>query len=135
VNSNFLQDKKDAREWQVTLRLQQSAGADTNSPYSFAIELVGFFGVAPTYAVEKAEWMVRTNATAVLYSTAREVLRAAMAQGPFCPLLLPTVSFYTPETKKMLDAAKNAGKNQALPPAETPRLPKRKSAALRARNS
>ena len=105
VTPGFLPDQKGPRRWQVTLRIQQQAGPAANAPYYFTIELVGFFAVAASYPKEKAEWIVRTNATSVLFSTAREVLRNAMAQGPFCPLLLPTVSFYTPETKKMLDAA------------------------------
>lgn len=105
VTPDILPDKNDPRNWQVTLRIQQQAGPDVNAPYFFTVELTGFFSVATSFPEDKAEWIVRTNATSVLYSTAREVLRSAMSQGPFCPLLLPTVSFYTPETKKMLDAA------------------------------
>lgn len=105
VMPDFQPHKADPRQWQVTLRIQQQGGPATNPPYFFTIELVGFFSVAASYPDDKVEWMVRTNASSVLYSTAREVLRGAMSQGPFCPLLLPTVSFYTPETKTLLDAA------------------------------
>jgi preprotein translocase subunit SecB len=105
VKSDCTEQKDDPRRWQVTLRIQQQSGLSTNPPYFFTIELVGLFSVAASYPDDKAEWMVRTNATSVLYSTAREVLRGVMAQGPFCPLLLPTVSFYTPETHRMLEAA------------------------------
>jgi preprotein translocase subunit SecB len=119
VKQDFLREKDAPRQWQVTLRIQQQGGPATNPPYFFTIELVGFFSVAAKYPEEKAEWMVRTNATSVLYSTAREVLRGAMSQGPFCPLLLPTVSFYTPETRKMLAAARaKRGKPAALPAAK-----------------
>jgi len=122
VKQDFLREKNGPRRWQVTLRIQQQGGPSTNPPYFFTIELVGFFSVAANYPEEKAESMVRTNATSVLYSTAREVLRGAMSQGPFCPLLLPTVSFYTPETKKMLDEA-NAKRRKVgeLPPAAPPK--------------
>jgi preprotein translocase subunit SecB len=120
VKQDFLSQKDDPRRWQVTLRIQQQGGPSTNAPYSFTIELVGFFSVANNYPEEKVEWMVRTNAVSVLYSTAREVLRGAMSQGPFCPLLLPTVSFYTPETKKMLDDTNaSLGKQKALPKVKT----------------
>jgi preprotein translocase subunit SecB len=120
VKPDFMVHKDDLRRWQVTLRIQQQGGPATNPPYFFTIELVGLFSVWKSYPDDKVEWMVRTNASSVLYSTAREVLRGAMSQGPFCPLLLPTVSFYTPETKKMLDAA-NAKKQRAaaLPAPET----------------
>lgn len=120
VKQDFLPQQDDPRRWQVTLRIQQQGGPSTNTPYSFTIELVGFFSVANNYPEEKVEWMVRTNAVSVLYSTAREVLRGAMSQGPFCPLLLPTVSFYTPEIKKMFDDANaRLGKRKALPKAKT----------------
>ena len=117
VKQDFLLQNKDPCQWQVTLRIQQQGGPATNPPYFFTIELVGLFAMAGNYPEDKAEWMVRTNATSVLYSTAREVLRGVMSQGPFRPLLLPTVSFYTAETRKMLDTA-NAKRRKAaaLPP-------------------
>jgi len=96
VTPTFIPDPEDSRLWQVTLRIQQQSGPSVNAPYFFTVELTGFFSVAPECPDNKVEWMLRTNATSVLYSTAREVLRSAMSQGPYCPLLLPTVSFYTP---------------------------------------
>ncbi|MBI2440100.1 MAG: protein-export chaperone SecB [Lentisphaerae bacterium] len=116
ITPGYLPDKSDPRRWQVSLRIQQQAGPAANAPYFFTIELVSLFAVAASYPEENIEWMVRTNATSVLYSTAREVLRGAMAQGPFCPLLLPTMSFYTPETKKLLDAANAKKATGELPP-------------------
>jgi preprotein translocase subunit SecB len=116
VKPDFMAQRDEPRRWQVTLRIQQQGGPSTNPPYFFTIELVGLFTVAANYPEDKVEWMVRTNASSVLYSTAREVLRGAMAQGPYCPLLLPTVSFYTPDTNKMLDAANaKRGNPAALP--------------------
>lgn len=121
VTPDILPDQNDPRRWQVTLRIQQQAGPDVNAPYFFTVELTGFFSVASNFPEDKAEWMVRTNATSVLYSTAREVLRSAMSQGPFCPLLLPTVSFYTPDTTKLLNEA-NAKQlsSTAVPAPPTP---------------
>jgi preprotein translocase subunit SecB len=116
VKLDVMVQKDDARRWQATLRIQQQGGPVTNPPYFFTVELVGMFSVAAKYPLDKAEWMVRTNASSVLYSTAREVLRSAMSQGPYCPLLLPTVSFYTPDTTKLLDAAKaKKSRTAALP--------------------
>lgn len=85
----------DVRHWQVTLRVFHQLKDGVNAPYSFRAEAVGFFSVAESYPADRAEWLVRTNASSVLYSAVREALRGAMATGPWKPVLLPTVSFYT----------------------------------------
>lgn len=95
----LLADPSDPRQWQVTLRIQQQPGSEANAPYFSALEIVGFFRLQNDYPQERVEWMVQTNATSVLYSAAREILRGAMAQGPYLPVILPTVSFYSPQPK------------------------------------
>jgi len=95
-----------ARMWEVSLRMFHQGKEKGNTPYFFKIEMVGFFAVLESYSPEKDEWLVKTNASSVLYSTAREVLRTTMANGPFMPLLLPTASFYTQETKDALNKIK-----------------------------
>ncbi|NLL84429.1 MAG: hypothetical protein GX230_09360 [Lentisphaerae bacterium] len=97
------------RSWQVILHIQLQSASGRNVPYYFMVEIVGFFTVSESYPDDKIEWLVRTNATSVLYSTAREILRNTMAQGPFSPLLLPTASFYLPETFKMLEKNEEKG--------------------------
>lgn len=109
IEPNFLQQEDTPNSWQVTLRVQLQTSPETNAPYYFMVELVGYFSVTESYS-GTPEWLVRTNAPSVLYSTAREVLRNAMSQGPFCPLLLPTASFYDPESFKLLDHPKEAEK-------------------------
>jgi preprotein translocase subunit SecB len=95
VSPSFLMTENDPRQWQITLRIKQQPGRpDANAPYYFTLEMVGFFRVADDFPAEKVEWLVNTNGTSVLYSAAREVLRAAMAQGPYVQILLPTASFY-----------------------------------------
>ncbi len=93
-------DEKDGRHWQVTLKVTYRPGPAVNAPYHFALEIVGLFRVAAEVADDKVEWLVQTNATSVLYSTAREILRSAMANGPNPPLLLPTGSFYEPRKEE-----------------------------------
>lgn len=112
INTDFLLQEEESNNWQVTLRVQLQASPETNAPYYFMVELVGYFSVAEIYK-GPPDWLVRTNAPSVLYSTAREVLRSAMSQGPFCPLLLPTASFYDPESFKLLDKHKEAKKQLA----------------------
>jgi preprotein translocase subunit SecB len=102
-------DEKDARHWQVTVKITYRPGPDVNAPYHFAVEIVGLFQVVAQVEADKVEWLVETNATSVLYSTAREILRSAMNTGPYPPLLLPTGSFYEPK-KAVPVESKPAGK-------------------------
>lgn len=99
VESNILGGKTKEDGWQVTLKVFHQSTEKSNSPYSFLIEIVGFFKVDPSYSASKADWLVKTNASSVLYSVARESLRQVMRDGPWMPVLLPTVSFYTDEMK------------------------------------
>jgi preprotein translocase subunit SecB len=89
--------EENAREWQITLRMKHSQNTESNSPYFFMIELVGFFGVEDGVPDEMIAEFVRVNGSSVLYSTAREVLRSIMTMGPFLPIMLPTVCFYDPK--------------------------------------
>ena len=87
-------DEKDSRRWQVTLKVTYRPGPDVNTPYHFAIEIVGLFLVSNQVAEEKVKWWIETNATAVLYSALREIVRALTSRGPYPALLLPTGTFY-----------------------------------------
>lgn len=88
---------KGARHWQATLKITYRPGPDVNAPYHFSMEIVGLFQVANQIAEDKAKWFVETNGTAVLYSTAREILRSVMSGGRYPPLLIPTGTFYEPK--------------------------------------
>ena len=103
IESNIATPVHDGEDWEVALRLFYQGSEKVNSPYFFRVEVVGFFNVADSYPKQNAEWLIRTNAPSVLYSTAREALRSAMASGPFKALLLPAVSFYTDELKAMIN--------------------------------
>ena len=102
VESIAVKIAEDVRHWQVTLKVFHQLKNKVNAPYSFRVEAVGFFSVVDTYPEDRAEWLVKTNASSVLYSVAREALRSAMATGPWKPVLLPTVSFYTEEAREFI---------------------------------
>ena len=87
----------DASVWQVNLRLVQNVPAERNAPYNFSVVLIGFFEVAPEYPEDRRRRLVETNARSILYGTCREIVRATTAQGPYGPMLLPSVSFYEPK--------------------------------------
>ena len=98
------QDRPAFRHWQVTLKVFYQSKNSVNAPYSFRAEAVGFFSVVESYSEDRAEWLVKTNASSVLYSVVREALRNAMATGPWKPIILPAVSFYAEEARKFLKA-------------------------------
>ena len=102
---------EDAREWQVRLRVSHLQDEKSNSPYFFTIELVGFFKILDRVPDERVERFISVNGASVLFSTAREVLRSVMANGPYDPVLLPTVCFLD----SMPEAGKAAEQDGATP--------------------
>ena len=46
------------------------------------LEIVGYFNVSPSYPKEQVERLVKTNASSILYSIAREMVRSITAAGP-----------------------------------------------------
>jgi len=114
IESNVDVPPKEEDDWEVTLKVFHQGSEKINSPYFFCIEVVGFFSVLESYPKENVEWLIRTNAPSVLYSTAREVLREAMATGPFKAVLLPAVSFYTEELKAMIHKSKDESQGKDL---------------------
>jgi preprotein translocase subunit SecB len=82
--------------WRVALRVHQNVGPDKNSPYNFAIALLGTFEVHPNFPPDKVKQLVDVNGSSILYGAARQILRQAMSSGPFTPLLLPSASFIQP---------------------------------------
>lgn len=102
IDSHAVMIADDVRHWQVVLNVSFNQTTKINSPYSFSVEVVGFFSIVENYPEDLAEWLVKTNASSVLFSVARETLRSSMASGPWKPIILPTVSFYTQETKDFL---------------------------------
>jgi preprotein translocase subunit SecB len=113
VTPALLAEASNVRQWQVTLRIQQQPGPEANAPYFSTMEIVGFFRLQDDYPEENIEWMVQTNATSVLFSAAREILRGATALGPYPPILLPTVSFYGPNPRKSAETKVEAKANEA----------------------
>lgn len=81
------------QHWRVKLRLQQEATPHNNTPYSFRIEIEGWFTLQEGFPAADAARFVTVNGTSILYGLAREQLRMAMSTGPFVPILLPSVTF------------------------------------------
>jgi len=89
--------QKEGPAWQVRVLISQNLPPERNAPYNYSVELVGLFQVADGFPEAKRERLVKTNGRSMLYGLAREVIRNLTAQGPFPPMLIPTVSFYETE--------------------------------------
>lgn len=107
---------------QVTLKISQDAAAMGNVPYSFSIEMVGFFE-AKGVKKEELKRFIYIHGSSVLYGMARGALNDTMSKGPFVSISLPLVSFYkgadhakggkTPAKKTAKRVAKKAKKSSA----------------------
>lgn len=93
IDSVVLPQAEDGAPRQVTLKVSQDAAAMGNAPYTFNIEMVGFFEAK---GVEKKELerFIYIHGSSVLYGMARGALNDTMAKGPFVTIALPLVSFY-----------------------------------------
>lgn len=98
---------------QVTLKVSQDAVAMGNLPYTFSIEMVGFFDAVGVK--EEQERFIYIHGSSVLYGMARGALNDTMAKGPYVSMSLPLVSFYRNEgkTKAIKSPAKKAVKRAA----------------------
>jgi preprotein translocase subunit SecB len=132
----FLPDPGNPRHYQVALTVKHPPNESVNYPYTFALEIVGFFEVREGYPPEGLERMVRITAPSLLYGVAREVVRAATGRGPFPHVIIPTVSFFEPPVRPTSPAgqplATPAEKPVAMPPPPRRRMrskPEKESSA------
>lgn len=86
----------DRRSWQLKLRVGSNAPAEQNMPCTFLVEIIGFVQVAESVSEDHIERLATINGLALVFSAAREVVRAVTARGPFKSVLLPTVTFWEP---------------------------------------
>jgi preprotein translocase subunit SecB len=119
-NPSFLSDPGNPRRYQVSLAVKHSPNERINHPYTFALEIVGFFEVRDGYPQEGLERMVRITAPSLLYGVAREVVRAATGRGPFLPVIIPTISFFEPSIKPTMPAGEPATAAAAMASAGPP---------------
>jgi preprotein translocase subunit SecB len=82
------------RAWRVILNI--SVGPPEPGafcPYLIDIELLGFFEVHEDFPEDQMQDLISCNATAVLYSAAREFLILVTGRGPLPAYLLPSTHF------------------------------------------
>jgi preprotein translocase subunit SecB len=110
------QNKRAESKFRVLLQIESDEIDEI--PYSFDIQLVGFFSVVGVKPFIGMDVFVSRNAVMLLYSTAREVIASATGRGPFPALILPTLTFditekvrATIKEKAEAEVKKLAGRN------------------------
>jgi len=92
------------RSCELTIELTDATGA--KFPYVFRTALIGFFRISEQYPADGADLMFITNAPALLYSAARELLATVTGRGPYPAVTLPSVTFLPlPSESAKSDAA------------------------------
>jgi preprotein translocase subunit SecB len=93
VESSILPPSSDG-DWTVVLSVEQHTPISKNAPYGFSLQLWGYFEVVAGVPRDRAEQLVLTNGSSILFAAAREIVRDMTSKGPHPPLLLPTLSFF-----------------------------------------
>lgn len=86
--------EKQDRQWQIALQIRQQVVPGKNTPYAFALVIVGLVEVVEGCPEEKRKSLVEINGASMMFGAAREIIRAITSRGPFQQILLPSVSFY-----------------------------------------
>jgi len=121
IESAVFDQNEEGDPTQVTLKISQDAVAMGNVPYSFSVEMVGFFQ-AKGVKKEDSNRFIYIHGSSVLYGMARGALNDTMSKGPYVSISLPLVSFYrkAERTKKIKAPAKKAAKKTAKKTAKKP---------------
>lgn len=100
----------DKRQWRVALKINSTPAEKNSCSYTATVDLLGFFEVDKSFPEEKIGDIVSSNAPALLYSAARELILLVTGRGPFPPLSLPCSTFIdeTPSAKKRAEESKKA---------------------------
>ena len=91
--------KGDNHRWQVVLKLQHQPAAEANVPCRLTVEIIGSFLVMEGVPDDRIKRLVETNGPSILYGIAREIVRDTSTRGPYPPVMLPSTSFYKPESQ------------------------------------
>lgn len=91
---------EDRRNWELNLRVALNASPERNLPCSFVVSIVGFISVDSSVSDENVERFVNINGTSLVFSAAREIVRAVTSRGPFRSILLPTITFWEAKPEK-----------------------------------
>lgn len=97
VTDEAIPKTESRRAWQITMRISLEDDSARNFLCSFNIEIIGWVEVDQSVTEENIERFVRINGNALVFSAAREIVRAVTSRGPTRSVLLPTVTFWEPK--------------------------------------
>ena len=83
-------------QWLVGLSIEQTPCETANIPYTFEVSLQGIVLVLPGFPPDRVEHAVRANGPAMLFGSAREMIRAATGRGPHSAIIIPSTNFLPP---------------------------------------
>lgn len=90
-------DRQDPNEkgthWLVGLSIEQTPCETANIPYTYEVSLQGVVLVLPGIPDDRIERAVRANGPAMLFGSAREMIRAATGRGPHSAIIIPSTNF------------------------------------------
>jgi preprotein translocase subunit SecB len=84
----------DERRYRVQLKVSFQPVSPDLVHQKGTVTFIGYFGVAPSYPLEKVLMLVETNGPSVLFGAAREMFCTITARGPWGMVTLPSQSFY-----------------------------------------
>jgi preprotein translocase subunit SecB len=84
---------KDRVRVQIRLKVRFQPTREGNAPYTFRIELLGFFNASATAKSTDPLSLLRVNGSAILFGAARQLVASVTSRGPFRGILLPSISF------------------------------------------
>jgi preprotein translocase subunit SecB len=99
VTKDAKQSAEDRRKWEVTLQVKLVERPVRNLPCHVALEIRGLVEVDQSVKDENIERFVGINGASLVFSAAREIVRAITSRGPNGSILLPTVTFWQPKAE------------------------------------
>jgi preprotein translocase subunit SecB len=84
---------KDQVRVQIRLRVQFQPSHEGNYPYTFRIDLIGYFNAPATAKNTDPLNLLKVNGSSILFGAAREMIANFTSRGPFRSVILPSISF------------------------------------------
>lgn len=99
VETVTLVNKENKRDWQLVLKIRQQYSEGSNYPYTYTLEIAGFFEVHNDFPETDIQKLVTITGASMLFGAAREIVRSITSLGPFGQVLMPSIAFNIPENK------------------------------------
>jgi preprotein translocase subunit SecB len=93
-----MEDDSAGMQWLVGLSIEQAPCEEANIPYTFAVTIQGIVLALPGVDKDRMERAVQANGPAMLFGSAREMIRAATGRGPHPAVIIPSTNFISSAT-------------------------------------